>query len=158
MELLIRSALFADADILYRMLCDLENEELDRKGFDAALLANLGNENICYFIAEIHHKPVGLASCHVQLLLHHAAPVAEIQEMYVDTTLRSQGIGRQLIKAIEHFAQARGATQIEVTSNLNRLDTHRFYQREGFHKTHAKLVLKLSTSDGEEAGKLAAAG
>lgn len=143
MELLIRPAHAADVETLYRMLCDLENEKLDREAFEAAFLTNLGNENIRYLIAQIHDSPVGLVSCHVQWLLHHAAPVAEIQEMYVDPTLRSQGIGQKLMEAIRQFAQSRGAAQIEVTSNLARLDTHRFYQREGFQKSHAKLVMKL---------------
>lgn len=143
MELAIRPVRPADADALYRMLCDLENETLDRAAFDEVFLTNLGNENIRYLLAKIQGTPVGMASCHVQQLLHHAAPVAEIQEMYVDSTLRSQGIGRQLIEAIKGFAASRGATQIEVTSNLTRHDTHRFYEREGFQKTHAKLVMKL---------------
>ena len=143
MELTIRPACPADAPTLYRMLCDLENEELNRELFGAAFQINLGNENIRYFVAEIHGSPIGMASCHVQWLLHHAAPVAEIQEMYVDPTLRSQGIGQHLVEAIRQFARSRGANQIEVTSNLARLDTHRFYQREGFQKTHAKLVMKL---------------
>ncbi len=143
MELTVRPALLADADPLYRMLCELENKKLDRKSFDAAYLTNLGNDDIRYLIAEVQGIPVGLASCHVQWLLHHAAPVAEIQEMYVDPTLRSQGIGHQLIEAIKEIAVTRGATQIEVTSSLTRHDTHRFYQREGFSKTHAKLVMKF---------------
>lgn len=143
MELTIRPAYPADVGVFYRMLCDLENKNLDRKSFDAVFLTNLGNVNIQYLIAEIQEAPVGLASCHVQWLLHHAAPVAEIQEMYVDSSLRSRGIGRKLIEAVRQFALARGATQIEVTSNLIRHDTHRFYEREGFQKTHAKLVMKF---------------
>jgi len=144
MEISIRPARPADADPIYGMLCDLENTALARESFDVAFLTNLGNENIQYLMAEAQGMLVGMASCHVQWLLHHAAPVAEIQEMYVDPTLRSQGIGNKLIEAIRHFAQARGAGQIEVTSNLTRLNTHRFYEREGFQKTHAKLVMKLS--------------
>ncbi len=143
MQLILRPARPADDDAFYRMLCDLENEALDRESFAMAFLTNLGNENIRYLIAETHGSPVGMASCHVQWLLHHAAPVAEIQEIYVDPTLRSQGIGQKLIEAIKKFAEVRGAAQIEVTSNLTRHDTHRFYEREGFKKTHAKLVLKF---------------
>jgi PhnO protein len=143
MEIRIRPARPADADELYRMLCDLENTVLARESFNVAFLNNLGNENIRYLIAEVHGSPVGMASCHVQWLLHHAAPVAEIQEMYVDPALRSQGIGQQLVEAIRQFARLRGATQLEVTSNLIRLKTHRFYEREGFQKTHAKLVVKF---------------
>ena len=47
------------------------------------------------------------------------------------------------MEMIKEFAETRGAAQIEVTSNLVRHDTHRFYEREGFQKTHAKLVMKF---------------
>ncbi|WP_373514307.1 GNAT family N-acetyltransferase [Persicitalea sp.] len=142
MQTLIRPAQPTDATALYQMLCELENERMNREAFDEVFLTNLVNRNVLYLIAESAGQPVGMASCHVQLLLHHAAPIAEIQEMYIDPSARSQGIGKRFIKAILEFAFTCGATQIEVTSNLTRHDTHRFYEREGFQKTHAKLVLK----------------
>lgn len=142
MKILIRSAQSTDVEILYAMLCDLENEKLDKPCFTEVFLKNLANENITYFIAELGNQPVGMASCHVQSLLHHAAPVAEIQEMYVNPELRSQGIGQQLVEAIVAFARQQGADQLEVTSNQIRIGTHRFYEREGFQKTHYKMVRK----------------
>ncbi len=142
MEVVIRRAVQADEEVLYQMLCDLENEVLDRTTFGLVFIKNLQQESIGYFIAESNDGPAGMASCHVQLLLHHAAPVGEIQEMYVAPALRSQGIGKALIGAVFHFAGQRGARQVEVTSNKIRRDTHRFYEREGFQKTHDKLVWK----------------
>ena len=142
MELLIRSAYSTDVEVLYKMLCELENEPLDKGSFTEIFLKNLANENVTYLIVELDHQPVGMASCHIQLLLHHAAPVAEIQEMYVRPELRSQGIGQRLIEAIKKNAQQKGAVQLEVTSNQSRTATHRFYEREGFQKTHYKMVRK----------------
>jgi (aminoalkyl)phosphonate N-acetyltransferase len=142
MEVLIRSANAADGEELYRMLCDLEHEELDKSLFLNVYAANLQNDYIRYFVASCHERTVGMASCHVQLLLHHTAPVGEIQEMYVDPYVRSQGIGKALLEAVFQFAGSRGAFQVEVASNKARRDTHRFYEREGFLKTHDKLVRK----------------
>lgn len=142
MELSIRSARPSDADSLHRMLCDLEKEDIEIRRFTDVFLTNLRNENILYLVAELDNQPVGMASCHVQPLLHHAAPVGEIQEMYVNPSLRSQGIGHELIRVLLHFARQRGACQLEVTTNQIRLDTHRFYEREGFQKSHFKMVMK----------------
>jgi (aminoalkyl)phosphonate N-acetyltransferase len=142
MALLIRFAHFEDIEVLYVMLCDLENEMLDKKRFTEVFRKNLENKNITYLIAELDNRVVGMASCHVQLLLHHSAPVAEIQEMYVEAELRSQGIGQRLIEEILVFARKRGADYLEVTSNETRAATHRFYKREGFQKTHVKMVRK----------------
>ncbi|GAB2775816.1 GNAT family N-acetyltransferase [Rhabdobacter roseus] len=141
-SLVFRTATPADEEVLYQMLCLLENETLDRPGFAQVLRRNLANADIRYLVAEAAGQPVGMASCHVQPVLHHAALVAEIQEMYVDPALRSRGIGKQLVEALAAFAHSRGATSLEVTSNQLRLDTHRFYEREGFAKTHYKLVRK----------------
>lgn len=140
MDVLIRKALASDEAILYHMLCDLESEVLALASFKYIFQSNLQKENIGYFIAEVGGQPVGMASCHIQLLLHHAAAVGEIQEMYVDPTVRSMGIGKALIQSIFEFAGLQGANQVEVTSNKVRIDTHRFYEREGFQKTHDKLV------------------
>lgn len=142
MDFVIRSAGEADEALLYGMLCDLENEVLDPDSFGSIYRANLQNERIGYFIAEVEGQAIGMAGCYVQLLLHHAAPVGEIQEMYVDPTVRSKGIGKALIQAVFDYARQQGAHQVEVTSNKVRVDTHRFYEREGFHKTHDKLVWK----------------
>ncbi|TDB65155.1 GNAT family N-acetyltransferase [Arundinibacter roseus] len=140
----IRLARASDRDELYQMLCDLENEQLNKKSFTSVFEKNLTQPQIRYFIAEQAGRIVGMASCHVQLLLHHAGPVGEIQEMYVQPSVRSQGIGRALIHEIQKFVLSHNGIQLEVTTNRLRLETHRFYEREGFLKSHFKLVLSFS--------------
>lgn len=146
MKALIRPARVSDQETMYRMLCDLEDETLDRKGFEKAFLKNIESNDIGYFIADRSGEPVGLASCHVQMLLHHAASIAEIQELYVLPDCRSLGIGKQLVAAVRDFSRQRGASQIEVSTRQTRLETHRFYEREGFVNSHFKLV----SSQGEK--------
>ena len=143
MELLIRPAQAHDVAILHHMMSDLENELLAEYSFTAIFLKNLADDRVGYFLAEASGEAVGMASCHVQLLLHHAAPIAEIQEMYVRPGLRSQRIGQRLLKAVELFARHQGAEQLEVASNQTRTDAHRFYERERFQKTHYKLVREV---------------
>lgn len=142
MELLIRPAQAGDVATLHQMMSDLENRVLPQEPFTAVFLQNLRDAQVGYFLAESSREAVGMVSCHVQLLLHHAAPVAEIQEMYVRPGYRSQRIGRRLLEAARLFARQRGAPQLEVSSNRTRTDAHRFYEREGFRKTHYKLVRK----------------
>ncbi|MGX5852035.1 GNAT family N-acetyltransferase [Dyadobacter jiangsuensis] len=136
----IRRASAADREILYHMICSLENTILDRPGFDAAFHRNVANPNISYFLAELDGKPIGIVSCHIQPLLHHAALVSEIQEMYVEPEYRSQQVGKALMERVTAFAKGEGAIQMEVTSRATREQAHRFYQREGFEKSHVKLV------------------
>lgn len=140
MEVLIRKATASDRDTIYQMICGLENTIMDLAGFDLAFQRNISNAGVSYFLAEIQGQPVGVVSCHIQPLLHHAALVAEIQEMYVDPDYRSMQVGKALMAHVADFAKKEGAIQMEVTSRATRVDAHRFYEREGFEKSHVKLV------------------
>ena len=136
----IRRASAADREIIYEMICRLENMALDRAGFDWAFDQNIARPNITYFLAEQAQRPIGMVSCHIQPLLHHAALVSEIQEMFVEPEYRSQQVGKALMEHVTAFAKGEGAIQMEVTSRATREQAHRFYQREGFEKSHVKLV------------------
>lgn len=54
-----------------------------------------------------------------------------VEDFAVDPGLRSQGIGRDLLKAMRGWARERGATHLELDSADARQDAHRFYEREG---------------------------
>lgn len=146
-RLLIRKVVREDEETIYGMICRLESAVLDRIGFDMAFRRNLVSDHINYFIAEFNGEPVGMISCHIQPLLHHAALVSEIQEMYVEPEFRSRFIGRELIKHAVEFAKNQGAIQMEVTSRKTRENAHKFYEREGFEKSHVKLVRYFEKED-----------
>jgi PhnO protein len=139
-QLSIREVTMNDREIIYQMICGLENMVMDREGFDFVFKRNLESTNIRYFLGEYLGMPVGMVSCHIQPLLHHAALVSEIQEMYVEPEYRSRRFGKALIAHVVDYAKANGAIQMEVTSRNVREEAHRFYQREGFEKSHVKLV------------------
>jgi len=136
----IRTVTAEDEETVYKMICGLENMQIDQVAFQTVFRKNLESENIRYFIAELAKKPVGMVSCHIQPLLHHAALVSEIQEMYVEPDYRSANIGKALMNYVTAYAKSQGAVQMEVTSRNTRENAHRFYQREGFEKSHVKLV------------------
>lgn len=149
MTVRIRPARASDQETMYMMLCDLEKDTLEHEGFERAFLKNIKNEDIGYFIAERLDEPIGMVSCHVQMLLHHAAPIAEIQEFYVSPSHRSLGVGKQLMQAVREFARQRGAIQLEVATRQTRHDAHRFYEREGFAKSHFKFVSVAGANEEE---------
>lgn len=141
-SLTIRSATVDDQDVVYEFLCELEDETLDRTGFNSCFDQNLANPMVHYLIAELPAPdgPVGFVSCHVQYLLHHTGKVGEIQELFVKPAYRSQQIGRQLVNALIALAYQEELVNLEVTTNQKRNDAIRFYEREEFIATHLKLV------------------
>ena len=139
-QLIIREAEYEDEYTVYQMICDLESDVLNRANFQQIFRINCASDYITCFIAELEGAAVGMVSCHIQSLLHHAALVAEIQEMFVDPKFRSHQIGSALMRRVVDFAKGKGAIQLEVTSRATRVRAHRFYEREGFEKSHVKLV------------------
>lgn len=139
----IRRAVPSDTLALHAMLSSLEETPLPFADFKAIFSANLAHPLIAYWLAEYDQRPIGMISCHIQGLLHHAGRIAEIQEMFVEEPFRSRGIGKSLVAIVEQFARENKAQLLEVTTNQKRTDTHRFYLREGFVASHIKLVKSL---------------
>jgi GNAT superfamily N-acetyltransferase len=64
------------------------------------------------------------------------ATTANLRKLYVDDLVttaahRSTGVGRALLDALAQRAEAAGCTALDLDSNVQRADAHRFYMREG---------------------------
>ncbi|ODS82385.1 MAG: hypothetical protein ABS46_09115 [Cytophagaceae bacterium SCN 52-12] len=145
-EITVRRALPEDEEVFYRLNCGLSEKELSRHGFSAAFRENIALPNACYLAADKNGEIIGMGSCHVQRHLHHAAPVAEILELYVVPGHRSTGAGAVLLESLTEFAKSKNAVQLELSTHKRRVDAHRFYAREGFEYSHFKWVKVLDTS------------
>lgn len=144
MIIVVREAVPDDEEIFYRFNSALSERDLPREGFSQAFRVNLAHSNNLYIVAEADGEAIGMGSCHVQWLLHHAAPIAEIQELYVLPGFRSQGVGEILIKRLIGFAGSKNAEQVELSTNKKRVDAQRFYSREGFVNHHLKWTKPVS--------------
>jgi GNAT superfamily N-acetyltransferase len=67
---------------------------------------------------------------------------AEVLALVVDERERGSGIGSDLLKAAEAWANERGARRIRVRSNVIRTDAHRFYEREGYAPVKSQRVFE----------------
>jgi ribosomal protein S18 acetylase RimI-like enzyme len=80
---------------------------------------------------------------HVHLTRHLATDArGEIAGLIVDSTVRSRGIGAQLLRAAENWTKAQGAALLSLRSNVTRKDAHRFYERQGYTVTKTSLNLR----------------
>ncbi|MNL82478.1 aminoalkylphosphonic acid N-acetyltransferase [compost metagenome] len=57
--------------------------------------------------------------------------------------MRGRGIGAVMINYCLDEARAKGMKAVQLTSNVARLDAHRFYERLGFEKRHFGFRMKL---------------
>lgn len=84
-----------------------------------------------YFLAFHAEEPVGLAICFVGLSTFRAKPVLNIHDLAVHREWRGQGIGRQLLQAVEAEAQQLGCCTLTLEVKEQN-PARRLYERVGF--------------------------
>lgn len=139
----IRAAALADTPVLYSLMCELEEQPLPCKAFEAVLQRQLQNPDCYCFVCEVDGAVGGMLNLRVEGQLHHAGMVAEIMELVVKSDYRSMGIGKRLLSAARKKAKELGCVSLEVCSNQRRARAHAFYEQQGLQKTHVKLTMAL---------------
>ena len=65
-------------------------------------------------------------------LTHAARPIAYVENVVVDREHRNRGIGAALMAECEARAREAGAYKLQLLSNADRTDAHRFYEDLGY--------------------------
>jgi len=74
---------------------------------------------------------VGLCTAYIDLVSVRFGVRCWVEDLAVDPSRRSEGIGRALLAAALTWAGANGASHLELDSGDDRAGAHRFYEREG---------------------------
>lgn len=69
---------------------------------------------------------------------------AVIESVRVSSSLRSQGVGGALVRWAVEEAGRRGCEMVQLSSDKQRTDAHRFYERLGFERSHEGFKLMLA--------------
>ncbi len=95
-------------------------------------------------VAELDGAVVGVCQLIVfRHFMHRGRWCAEIESVHVHPSVRSQGIGAALLEATIDRARAAGCYRVQLTSNNDRVDAHRFYERLGFVPSHRGFKMLL---------------
>ncbi|GHT81292.1 acetyltransferase [Betaproteobacteria bacterium] len=140
----IRPATPSDFGAIYALIKIL-GHDLAFDGMRQIYLENLNHPDLHYRVAvNDAARVVGFISLSLQKHLHHAAIIGEIQELIIEPACRGQNIGQALLRHVEQIARQAGAVTVELSTNMRRLDAHRFYEREGFTRSHYRFVKELA--------------
>lgn len=130
----VRLATTADADAVARLLHDFNVEFASDTPGPAVLAPRLRR-----LLAEEHtfcvvagSPIVGFGLVTLRTNVWFDAPVALLDELYVEPDRRDQGIGTQLLALVEATCRARGIAQVEINVDEGDVDTRRFYERHGY--------------------------
>jgi GNAT superfamily N-acetyltransferase len=74
-----------------------------------------------------------------------------VESVRVRSDLRGRGLGAVLMRHVVDVARDRGAVRVELTTNAQREEARRFYERLGFVGSHVGMKLYLGPRSGGEA-------
>jgi GNAT superfamily N-acetyltransferase len=151
MEIEFRQATHEDLPEIVRMLADdFLGQTRERyetplpesyiKAF-AEIEADKNNELI---VAEIDGEIVGaLQITFTPSISFQGGKRATVESVRVDGKYRGRGVGKELMKWAIERAREENCLMIQLTTNAERADAHRFYENLGFKGSHLGMKLYL---------------
>ena len=87
-----------------------------------------------------------IGTCHLTLmpsLTFSGSTRLHIEAVRINSSIRGQNLGQQMIEFAINWGKEYGATIIQLTTNKERPDALRFYEKIGFKASHEGMKLYL---------------
>jgi len=143
MDITLRTAVTDDVDALMELitggkLVADEDDLAHRDDYIDALREILQDPRSTVLVAVNHGVDIVgmLQLVIVRHIQHRGGRCADIESMHVRHDLRYSGIGGKLLEHAIAFARDLGCYRVQLTSDAQRHDLHRFYERHGFVGSH----------------------
>ena len=137
-SLLIREALFQDADVLTSLTAQLgypctKEEILER------LIPYQNKSHGEVLVAVLDGTVVGWISLNI-VRYFYVEPFIEVSGFIVEEKEREKGIGKRLLGEAEVWTKEQGCRRIRIRTNVIRIEAHRFYENNGYKKIKEQKV------------------
>ncbi|KWX86965.1 GCN5 family acetyltransferase [Paenibacillus riograndensis] len=137
---MIRESVPEDApsiEQLYRMLLP---EQKDIMVMPERIRQIRNHPDSFLFVYEVEGTVVATVHLHLCMdALSCERPFAVIERVVTAPEARGRGYGAALMRHAEETAAARGALKVMLSSNRNRADAHRFYEKLGYDGDGSRL-------------------
>lgn len=107
-------------------------EKIEKSPMQTLYVAVLGNEVVGTFQTALHTSLSGRGS---------SSLIVEAVQTRED--MRGRRIGERMMRHAIAQAREQGAVKVQLTSNAQRADAHRFYERLGFTRSHFGFRMPL---------------
>jgi GNAT superfamily N-acetyltransferase len=146
-----RRAVVADLPAIVRMLADdplgSRRESADASldpAYLAAFDAIAADPHQLLAVATLDDEVVGtMQLTFIPGLSRHGAWRGQVEAVRVSSAHRGAGIGEQMFAWAIDQCRARGCRLVQLTTDNDRTDAHRFYDRLGFVASHTGYKLTL---------------
>lgn len=144
----IRRACAEDVEAILALLADDDLGKLRETAASSAHIAAFTaidrDHNQLLAVAEIDGAVVGCFQLTFIPGLSRGGMVrGQIEAVRVARPLRGKGLGEAMMRWAIDRCRERGCGLVQLTSDLQRQDAHRFYEKLGFTASHAGFKLRL---------------
>jgi len=147
----IRKSNYSDDKDILRLIKQLEPQFTndDIKIAEEIFKKIVDDENYLNKVAilsgeEDKKRIVGFISLSFNFTIHDLGLVATINELVVDEHYRNIGVASFLLENAIEEAKSRGCTEIEVSSSLERKDSHSFYKKHNFEEVGKFFSMEIN--------------
>lgn len=140
---MIRQATEEDLVSVYKLINELEQDTLDFSCFRKIYEDLMNRPDYHSILWEEDTTVMGFLNLRTDYQLHHAAKIAEIVELIVNSGQRSKGIGKQLFNKACELARDNKCVLLELSCNEKRINAHKFYENCGMIKSHFRFTIDL---------------
>jgi len=147
---LIRTALPDDAIAVARLMLEL-GYECDAARMRRRIERLLAMPDHGLWVAVDEDEIVACAHAKLELLLS-SPPAVELAALVVSRDARRTGVGRALVRAVEHWSASRGIYRVIVRSQTHRTDARDFYLKLGYVASKEQTVFVREPREHRPAG------
>ena len=140
----IRNTKLEDLDGVFELLNELYENKIQYSEFAKKYKESLENSNFYEIVAIEKNKVVGVLISRVINILAKKKNILFIDDLIVNENCRNTGIGKLLIQTATTYAISRDCGALELTSMIQNINAHRFYENNGFEKRQYKFKKNLN--------------
>jgi GNAT superfamily N-acetyltransferase len=112
------------------------------------LIRDLKTNPHCHvFFAVDGDQPVGIANCFQGYSTFNARPVINIHDLFVEEAYRGQGVGLELLKAVEQFGREINCCRITLEVHDENDRARSVYSQYGFNANGGRYAFLCKTLD-----------
>lgn len=144
-KLILRTALKSDISqmlSILKQLFEMENVAFDSHNQQKGLSMIIEGKHSEAFVAEISNKIIGM--CTLQSIISTATGglTGYIEDLCVDNTYRSQGIGSKILEFTEDWCKKHDISNIFLLANKLNNKAIKFYKNNHWEKTNYLAIRK----------------
>jgi GNAT superfamily N-acetyltransferase len=100
--------------------------------------------NETLYVAQLDGEVVGtFQTTALRKLVGRGSSSLMIEAVQTRADMRGKGIGEAMMRFAVDVAREQGFSKVQLTSNKERRDAHRFYERVGFEPSHLGFKIRL---------------